>query len=211
MKRRLTFATCGLALLVTSCVHPMYGPNSVPRDRAAYSSGLADSWKEQMLLNIVKLRYVDAPTFVDIGSIVVSYTLSESATAGGTAASGANHSATLGISGMFSNSPTITYTPLTGSKFIQGLLTPLPPAAVFGAIQNGSAADVIMLTSVSSINGLKNQQATLNGVTPAEPDFDRVRALMRRIQLSGAVRVYVKQSTSGEVTVLSIQIGRAHV
>ena len=64
MKRRLTFVTCGLALLVTGCLHPMYGPNSVPRDRAAYSSGLADSWKEQMLLNIVKLRYVDAPTFV---------------------------------------------------------------------------------------------------------------------------------------------------
>ena len=200
MKKTFIYLMCALTFSNTGCLHPKIGPQSLPRDRALYSTGLADSWKEQMLLNIVKLRYIDPPTFVDIGSIVASYTLTQSAALGGTiiptGPSGSN-SLTLGGSGTFSNSPTITYTPLTGSKFIQGLLTPLPPEAVFTAIQNGVPADMIMLSTLFSINGLKNQQATLDGVTPADQDFDKVRALARQIQLSGAVRTYVKKGSQG--------------
>jgi hypothetical protein len=82
MNTRLTFVTCGLALSLTGCLHPTIGPKSIPRDRAAYGSGIGDSWKEQMLLNIVKMRYIDAPTFVGVGNIVVSYTLTQTASAG---------------------------------------------------------------------------------------------------------------------------------
>ena len=194
-----SFLLLGLMLMATGCLHPKVGPQSLPRDRALYSSGLADSWKEQMLLNIVKLRYVDAPTFIDVGSIVSSYTLSETATAAGTIVPGTSGSnAAIGIGGTFSNSPTITFTPLTGSKFIQGLLTPLPPTAVFNAIQNGTPAHLILLSTVISINGWKNQQATLDGIKPADPEFDRVRELMRKIQLSGGVRLYVKPEANKE-------------
>jgi hypothetical protein len=199
VKKALILLLCGIALSATGCLHPKLGPQSLPRDRALYSTGLADSWKEQMLLNIVKLRYVDAPTFIDVGSIVSSYTLSETATAAGTIVPGTSGSnAAIGIGGTFSSSPTITFTPLTGSKFIQGLLTPLPPTAVFNAIQNGSPAHLILLSTVISINGLKNQQATLDGIKPADPEFDRVRELMRKIQLSGGVRLYVKPEGNKE-------------
>src|ERR1700761_5276446 len=39
---------------------PKIGPHSLPRDRADYGLSLSDSWKEQTLLNIVKVRYVPA-------------------------------------------------------------------------------------------------------------------------------------------------------
>jgi hypothetical protein len=91
------------------------------------------------------------------------------------------------------------YTPLTGSKFIRGLATPLPPEAVFSSIEAGMPADVLLFTSVASINGLRNQEATLQGITPADPDFHRVRALARKIQLSGAVRIVVKKDDGEEM------------
>jgi hypothetical protein len=199
--------TCSVALFSTGCLHPRIGPQSLPRDRAAYSGGVAESWKEQMLLNVVKMRYIDAPTFVDVGNIVSSYTLTQTASLGAQVnSSGPTTVENFGVGGVLSNSPTVTYVPLTGSKFIQGVLTPLPPAAVFGAIQNGVPADLIMLSTVVSINGLKNQQSTLNGITPPDPTFERVRALVRKVQLSGAVRTYVRtDSSKGPATMVALR------
>ena len=196
MTRTLTFVNCVLALLATGCLHSGIGPRSLPVDRASYSVSLADSWKEQTLLNIVKIRYIDPPIFVDIGNIVASYSLAQSATLGGTILPKGGSNLTLGGSGTFIDSPTVTYTPLTGSAYIRGLLTPLSPTVVFSTVQNGAGTDSILLSSVASINGLKNQQATMNGITPADPDFHRVLSLMRQIEVSGAVRVYVKEDAS---------------
>ncbi len=196
------FVTWALAFFATGCIHPKIGPNSLPRDRALYSTSLADSWKQQTLLNIVKVRYIDPPVFVDVGTIVASYTLSQGVMVGGTIVpTGSDSSSlTLGGSAAFSNNPTITYTPLTGSAYIKGLMTPLPPTMVFIGIQNGLPADLTLLASVLSINGLRNQQSTPTGFTPADPDFHRVRELMSEIQLSGAVRLYVKEDANKQQT-----------
>ena len=205
-RKLLVFITCSLSFLETACLHPKIGPQSLPRDRAAYSSGLADSWKEQTLLNIVKLRYIDAPTFVDISSITTGYSLTQTASVGAQVNTpGALTQENLGVAAAMGYTPTITYSPLTGSAFIQGLLTPLPPTLVFGAIQNGVPADLILLSVVISINGVKNQQTTLNGITPSDPDFERLRALLRKIQISGGVRTYVKPNPNGPATIVALR------
>ncbi len=67
--------SCGLMFVGTGCLHPKIGPQSLPRDRSLYSLSFTDSWKEVTLLNIVKVRYIDPPVYVDIGSIVSSYSL----------------------------------------------------------------------------------------------------------------------------------------
>jgi hypothetical protein len=189
-----------VCLLGTGCLHPKIGPRSLPRDRADYSLSLSESWKEQTLLNIVKFRYIDPPVFVDVGSIVASYSLAQGASIGGTFQTTGPNSGSVGGSVGLTSNPTITYTPLTGSSYIKSLVTPLPPVMVFAAIQNGSPADVIMLSSVMSINGLRNQRVSLDGIKPADPEFHRVRELMRDIQDSGAVRLFVKVDENKQTT-----------
>ena len=200
MIRPLTLAIFVLASCLTGCLHPRIGPQSLPRDRTDYSNSLSDSWKEETLLNIVKVRYLDPPVFVDVGNVIASYTLAQTATVGGTIVPNGGSNATLGASAGLSNSPTITYTPLTGSAYIKGLVTPLSPELLFTAIQNGLPADSVLLSSFVSINGLRNQSVGLKGFTPADPGFHQVRALMRDIQISGAVRLYLKENPNKEPT-----------
>jgi hypothetical protein len=70
MKRALLLVT---TLGVVGCAS--IGPGAVARDRFDYTGALAESWRSQMLLNLVKLRYGDTPVFLDVGQIVADYTV----------------------------------------------------------------------------------------------------------------------------------------
>jgi hypothetical protein len=87
------------------------GPGTVARDRFDYSASISESWKRQTLLNIVKLRYLDPPIFVDVGQIVSGYQLQASANLGGQLSSERaiqGNSLTLGGAATYIDRPTIT-------------------------------------------------------------------------------------------------------
>ena len=180
------------------------GPGTVGRDRFEYSTAIGDSWKRQTLLNIVKLRYLDPPIFVDVGQIVSGYSLERGVSVSGQLAkSGAGDQfAAAGAHAILTDRPTITYTPLTGNKFVKSLMTPLTPESVFFMIQAGWPADNVLLLTLASINGLKNQESTINGTVPPDKDFLRALALLRRIQLSSSVAFRVRQDAKGQQTAL---------
>ena len=199
----LIWAATSIFMALTGC--KSVGPGTVPRDRSDYSSAIGDSWKRQTLLNIVKLRYVDPPIFVDVGQIVAGYSLQTGVSAGGTLSSEnaiQGNFGTIGGSAIYTDRPTITYVPLTGNKFVRGLMTPLSPESVFFTIQSGWPADGVLFASVASLNGLKNQESSIAGITPPDPDFLRVLQLMRKIQLSEAVSMRIKQDAQQQPTTI---------
>jgi len=178
----------------------------VAGDRFDYSASIGDSWKRQMLLNIVKLRYLDPPIFVDVGQIVAGYTLQTGVSATGQIfadqPSTYDNNLLLGGSATYTDRPTITYTPLTGANYIKSLMIPVKPESVFFMIQSGWPADGVLIATVASINGLKNQESTSTGTKPPDPDFLRVVALIRKIQLSGGVSLRVLESAEKQQSVL---------
>jgi hypothetical protein len=193
MRSGITISSCLLALSLCGC-HSI-GPGTLPRDRFEYSSSISESWKRQLLLNIVKLRYLDPPVFVDVGQIVAGYSFETGVSAGGqlsTADAIQGNNFALGGTAKYTDRPTITYVPLTGNKFVKGLMTPLTPESLFFMIQSGWPADGVLFAGLASINGLKNQESSISGVTPPDTEFMRVLELFRKIQLSGAVGMRVQ-------------------
>jgi hypothetical protein len=193
-------ATAALALL-SGCLD--IGPKSVPADRFEYGSAIADSWKQQTLLNIVKLRYMDMPVFVDVASIVAGYSMETTGTVGGTFYSGTpspSDNYALGATGRFTDRPTITYVPLTGEKFLRGLITPIDPKNIFFMLQSGYAADFILGLTVESIGGVRNRSTAGGSAREADPEFLRVLELLREVQAAGAFGMRVEEDKTKGLT-----------
>jgi hypothetical protein len=131
------------------------GPKTLPADRFDYSAALTRSWKEQMLLNMVKVRYVDPPLFLNVQQVVQQYTLAGSGSIfapgwSGDAAIAPAASAT----GSWAESPTITYNPLSGEEFTKSLLQPVSPTDLLSLVEAGWPVDAVFGIGVRSINGL---------------------------------------------------------
>ena len=174
------------------------------RDRMGYGSAVADSWKEQTLLNITKLRYFDTPVFLDISSVVSSYSLQTelSLAARIFPSSRTDTFREFGATGTYIDRPTISFTPVTGKKYIDALLRPIPPQAIVAMIQAGHEADFIMRGTVRSINGVHNASASPGRARDEDPTFDRVIDAFRQIQQAGALGMRIEKRGTEEVTLL---------
>ena len=70
MRFILPAVMCAVALLLGGCTTGL-GPKTVTSERPDYNQRIARSSDEQMLLNLVRLRYNDTPLFLELGSVVV--------------------------------------------------------------------------------------------------------------------------------------------
>ncbi|RJG42635.1 hypothetical protein [Motilimonas pumila] len=196
-------AVLSATLALSACTS--IGPQTVAQDRFDYNTAIADSWKEQTLLNIVKLRYADMPLFVEVASIVNGYSLESSVNLSGTLASDIpGDFASAGASGKFTDRPTITYTPITGQQFNKNFMTPIPPQAILFMMQSGWSADLVLPLTVDSINGLRAEKSAGNGARLGDDAYYRAIDLLTDIQRSGAVgmRIVEGQGAKRDTTVM---------
>ena len=195
----ITISVAAVAL----CACASLGPPSIARDRIDYDHAITTSWKRAMLLNMVKLRYGDTPMFLDVASIINSYTIEGQVNAGGSWLSGGGPTAS-SLSGFahYADKPTITYNPLLGERFTRSMMTPLQPGVVVSLIQSGWSADAVMRMMVSSANGVNNRFGGGNRARGADPEFAVITGAMKRIQASAAVGLRVDKGPGQDLTVL---------
>ncbi len=192
-------------VVLTGCT--TIGPDTVPRDRFDYNTAIADSWKEQTLLNIVKIRYADMPLFVEVASVVSGYSLERAMNIGGNVVDGSGFQGdflSLGASGKFTDRPTITYAPITGVKFNESFMTPIPPKLLFSLLQSGWSAQNYFPLVLNAVNGLKNRIAAGEMARVADPKFYRVISLLDEIHESGNASLRVVKDDEKEATLLML-------
>ena len=193
-----------LSLVVLSAGCQTIGPGNLQLDRLDYADAIARSWREQTLLNIVKLRYFDAPVFLEVSSVIGSYTLQSEVSLA--ARIFPNYQLdtyrNYGATGTYIDHPTISYTPISGEKYIEKLLRPIPPQAVFAMIQAGHPADYILSLSVRGINDVFNYSSGPARKRQEDPEFFRVIDALRRIQQAGALGVRAEKRGKDEITLI---------
>ena len=181
------------------------GPKTIPRDRFDYASAISNSWKKQMLLNMVKIRYADIPVFVDVASVINQYALE------GDVELGASwndpipgDSQNVGVTGRYRDQPTITYAPLMGKAFAESLVKPIPPPAIFFLIQTGVRVDFVFRTCVQIVNGIHNRRGRHTMRREADPEFYQLITLLLKLQQSGAVGMRIEKTEDArEATVFT--------
>jgi hypothetical protein len=156
-----------------------------------------------MLLNLVKLRYGDAPVFLEVSSIISQYSLETVVDASASWTDGLpGNGQGIGGAGRYTDRPTITYSPLVGDEFTRELLTPIPPASIFSMVQAGWPVDRVFQICVQSINGLDNRAGAMAFARQADPDFYRLLLALRRIQQSGGVGVRMQKEQGQAATII---------
>jgi hypothetical protein len=163
-----------------------------------------------MLFNMVRIRYGDAPVFLDVSSVISQYQI------GGAASLGATYnyppsstSGSLGWAGTYVERPTITYTPIMGDKFARSLMSPIPPPAILSLMQAGYPVDLIFRLLVQEINGVRNRFGGEARARSADPEFYPLIEKMRKIQSEGAIGMRFTRKEKEEATFLVMRGERA--
>lgn len=188
MKTKLI--SCLIAvIMLTGCTS--IGPQIIRQEHRPYNEALVTSWKEQLLLNLVRLRYRDDPYFIEVTSIASTHSLNLTAAAKVTfphMSTFNSQEATAGIT--FNDQPVITYIPLQGPDYAKKLLTPIPLKLVIALVYSGWSIERVLDVCVQEINGVYNA-VTASGPTPEivpeYKEFEHLAHNLRTLQLSNSL------------------------
>jgi hypothetical protein len=179
-----------------------FGAQRLGIDRSDYANHLRNANKEQLLLNIVALRYGDAPSFLEVSSVISQY--SREGQLNAQAHIGPDSDGTVGGSVILRETPTITYTPLSGDRFARSILTPIQPASLLAMIEAGWSVDLLFELAVRSLNGVSSGGRDELFASAADPEFDRAIEALGRLQRSRKLVVHVEHGEGNKFTVTAL-------
>jgi hypothetical protein len=181
----------GVALaLVGGCA---FGPKALERTHGRYNEAVRRVGEEQLLRNIVHLRYDEAPLHLNVSAIAAQYELSTAAEARPffIAPNPSNSNVIfktftailpdLMVQG--ANRPTITLDPADDSAAVRQFLTPISPDFLVFLTQTSWPVSSILRLWVERINGVPNAVAASGPVQDAPPDFARFQRVSELFQI----------------------------
>ena len=152
----------------------------IDKGRLHYNEAIQRTFQEEMLLNLVRLKYREIPEFLTVGGIAAQYSFDSSAAAGLTIPEGVLD--ILGVDGAVSRSekPTISYIPARGEEFQKGLLAPVDLQTLQLLARTGWSWERILRITVQYLNDVNNATSA-GGPTPdRKPEFEEFCYLDRR-------------------------------
>ncbi|MDR0678968.1 MAG: hypothetical protein LBF24_01820 [Puniceicoccales bacterium] len=190
------------------------GPTALQQSHSDFNCAIAHSNDEQLLLNLVRMRYLETTLFLEVGTITDSR----------------SRSCRVGVDGMklfvdpserimeltptagasISQMPTVVYSPMQGQTFVKRLFSPMPLPVLLSLIQSGWSASRVFGIFVESVNNLQNAP-TASGPTPARvpvyQDFYRMAQLFTRLLWDGSLTMGMSAGDPRQVVLCFFDYG----
>jgi len=166
------------------------GPASVGTGRASYNMVIQRTNNEQLLLNLVRLRYRDTPYFLEVSSVATSFDFTASAAGAVSLPESESNTYDLGAGISFSEQPTVSYTPLQGEDFVRQLMSPIDLNTIILLYHSGWSVERIFRICLQSINSIPNAPSASGptpGYVPKYKSFREVARCLRQLQLQRAL------------------------
>jgi len=181
-----------LALCLTGCHFPSKMALEGNGGRHSYNIEVQKTNAEEMLLNLVRLRYYDSPFFLEVSSVTNQFTLRNLATAS-IKIPGFDKTNPMSLGGetQWTNQPTIQYSPLQGKEFSNQLMQPLDIETIQQVIYSGWDIERVFSLTVKNFQEFPN--IPREGLEPDElakhQKFHKLIQLMTLLQLKGNLQI----------------------
>jgi hypothetical protein len=176
-------------MLTAAC--SQYGPGLVREGRNDYNIAVRQTSDEQVLLNLVRLRYADNPFWLEVGSVTTQFSVSRGSNTQLDTSEFLDYGWRIGADVRYSETPTISYTPVSGEQFVRNILRPMDFDTFLLMANSGWDVDDLLRLTASRINGLPNAPNAEGSVPRKAPKFEgfnRATALLREMQERDVLR-----------------------
>lgn len=163
------------------------GPRSLRHSRLNYNRAIQETSREELLLNLVRMRFHESEEFLGVSSITGQYTYDADLVGSGTWQQGASARGVGTLNLGAQSKPTIVYSPEQGKEFNRRKLSPVSLETLDLLASKGWAVDRVFRLTVRNINDVDNATSA-GGPTPKlKPEFEQflyLTQLMRQLQLN---------------------------
>jgi hypothetical protein len=146
------------------------GPKRIRTDWRQYNQSVVDIESQELLLNLVRLRYSEYPGVLQVASITSQRNWSTSGAVGGTVPEGGPDTLSLGLSGIKSERPTVSFLP-GGKEMVAAAVTPLTLDMLYLVAYMGWPASTSWPLMIKSINGVRNSPSGGGPIPSNTPNF----------------------------------------
>jgi hypothetical protein len=182
--------------ILLACGCTGLGKSRLYDDQLGYAKALNEGEKSGTLLNVVRIRYGDSPTFLQATQVIAGYQFLQSAGGGFEAFPAANPSTFLTgtVGGSLTESPTFTFQPLSGEQFAQSFVRPLSASDLLPLAMSGMPIDVLFRLGVQSVNAYSNAVPLADVGAAGSAEFFQLLYDLRRLQIVGLLNVRLSQT-----------------
>ena len=171
------------AVLLSGCSR--VGPEIIRAGRPAYNDAILQTSDEQLLQNIVRLRFGDSIGFLMVSSVTANVSVSATGKVEAGAGPSSNYSGNLvPLSGSLTTeeNPTISYIPVSGDRMLRQLLSETPLELAISLINNAQQRQQAWRVLVRRINHFRNPDFIDPPAVDTDPQFYEIVRLCSTLQ-----------------------------